>query len=457
MEETISKIVEEWFLTEPLLFSAWCTHTLAENTRMNVPMRTGKMRIEYNSDMMKDWGRRQIEERLRFEIIRILLGHPYQRQPHKAKKATLGIASDVTLTSSYHNISTISLPKGLRFNIGLCFEEYYAIVKDFLDTNMQSLPYDIVGEIDDGGGGQSDDAESGGESDGSNEQENDENGSGQNDDAENRPCQRDEPEEGCKKNDREEQDEQPEREDDTLQQVANLAAESAELWEEDQLASEQLKETVRRAQRCRQWGSIGGRLKEKIEATTIVRIDYRSILSGFRASVLSSKRSRTRMIPSRRYGFQYMGSKRDFATRLLVAVDVSGSVNNRQVSQALSIINRFFKYGVECIDIIQFDVGLQGDVLTMKKARKSLKISGRGGTDFQAPFDFFFENRYDGLIMITDGYAPKPSFPKRFHGNILWMIYNEDAFGGQGFYDLDDAQRWIASMPRSKYTVLPPI
>ncbi len=37
------------------------------------------------------------------------------------------------------------------------------------------------------------------------------------------------------------QDEQPEREDDTLQQVANLAAESAELWEEDQLASEQLK------------------------------------------------------------------------------------------------------------------------------------------------------------------------------------------------------------------------
>ena len=239
--------------------------------------------------------------------------------------------------------------------------------------------------------------------------------------------------------------------------MANQAAESAELWEEDQLASEQLKETVRRAQRCRQWGSIGGKLKEKIEATTIVRIDYRSILSGFRASVLSSKRSRTRMIPSRRYGFQYMGSKRDFATRLLVAVDVSGSVDNRQVSQALSIINRFFKYGVQRIDIIQFDVGLQGDVLTMKKARKSLKISGRGGTDFQAPFDFFFENRYDGLIMITDGYAPKPSFPKRFHGNILWMIYDEEAFGGQGFYDLDDAQKWIASMPRSKYTVLPPI
>ena len=61
MEEIISRIVEEWFLTEPLLFSAWCTHTLVENTRMTVPMRTGKMRIEYNPDLMNDWRKAQIE------------------------------------------------------------------------------------------------------------------------------------------------------------------------------------------------------------------------------------------------------------------------------------------------------------------------------------------------------------------------------------------------------------
>ena len=401
MEEIISGIVEEWFLTEPLLFSAWCTHTLAENTRMTVPMRTGKMRIEYNPDLIKDWSKGKIEERLRFEVIRILLGHPYQRQPYMAKKATLGMASDVTLTSSYHKISTITLPEGLRFDGGLCFEEYYAIVEEFLDQNLQSPPYDVEGEIDDGGGGASEDAE-------------------------------------------------------FLQQLTAHASESAELWEEDQLASEQVKETVRRAQRSKQWGSVGGNLKDTIVATTIVRIDYRTILSGFRASVLSSKRSRTRMIPSRRYGFQYMGSKRDFATRLLVAIDVSGSVSNRQVSQALSIINRFFKYGVECIEVIQFDCGLQGDILTMKKAQKSLRISGRGGTDFQAPLDFFFENHYDGLIMLTDGYASKPKFPDRFQGNILWMIYNDDAYRRQEDLELNSNIRWIASLPKSKYTILPP-
>ena len=446
MEEIISRIVEEWFLTEPLLFSAWCTHTLVENTRMTVPMRTGKMRIEYNPDLMKDWRKAQIEERLRFEVIRILLGHPYQRQPYMAKKATLGIASDVTLTSSYHKIRTITLPEGLRFDGGLCFEEYYAIVEEFLDQNLQSPPYDVEGEIDDGGGGVSDDAESSGDPVGNAVPEQEKNESSGNGEIEEKPGQKDGPEEDCGQAD-----------NDSLQLLAALASESAELWEEDQLASEQVKETVRRAQRSKQWGSVGGNLKDKIVATTIVRIDYRTILSGFRASVLSSKRSRTRMIPSRRYGFQYMGSKRDFATRLLVAIDVSGSVSNRQVSQALSIINRFFKYGVECIDVIQFDCGLQGDILTMKKAQKSLQISGRGGTDFQAPLDFFFENRYDGLIMLTDGYASRPKFPNRFHGNILWMIYNDDAYRRQEYLELDSNIRWIASLPKSKYTILPPV
>ena len=147
MEEILSQIAGDWFLTEPLMFAAWCTHTLEENTKMSVPMRTGKMRIEYNPDVMKSWTRVEIEERLRFEVVRILLGHPYQRQPYKAKKATLGVASDVTLTASYHRIGTIKLPAGLQYEKGLCFEEYYAIVEAYLDKNLKSPKYDVEGLI----------------------------------------------------------------------------------------------------------------------------------------------------------------------------------------------------------------------------------------------------------------------------------------------------------------------
>lgn len=389
MEEIISHIVEEWFLVEPLLFSAYCTHQLVENKRMVVPMRTGKMRIEYNSDIMADWSQEAIEERLRFEVIRILLGHPYQRKPYGAKKSVLGIASNVTLTDSYRRIKSIIIPPGLKYDQGLSFEEYYAIVEAFLQQNLISPPYDLEGLIDDGGGGDS-------------------------------------------------------------------AADTAELWEEDQLVGEQVKETIRRAQRSKQWGTLAGNLKDEIEATTIVHIDYRTILSSFRASVLCSKRRLTRMIPSRRYGFQYMGSKRDFATRLLVAIDVSGSVNDKQVAQALSIINRFFKYGVENVDVILFDIGIHGEVLSMKKARKTIEIEGRGGTDFQAPVDYFLKYRYDGLILITDGYASPPEVPKTFYGSILWMIYDYQAYHDKTRKLIPELQ-WIVSFPKSKYTLLPPV
>ena len=462
MEEVISHIVEEWFLTEPLLFSAWCTHTLAENRKMHVPMRTGKMRIEYNPDILADWTDEAIEERLKFEVIRILLGHPYQRQPYKAKKSTLGIASDVTLSATYHKIKSIKVPEGLRYDRGLCFEEYYALVEAFLNQQRPDNPgNDIPSQhegCDESDEDEIDSLSTSTDSDSESEQEGREPRKGlsapiDEDDEETVPME-DEKNSGGSGEDGGEQEEDEER--DPLQQIFDEADESAELWEEDQLASEQVKETVRRAQRSKQWGSVAGGLKDEIEATTIVRIDYRTILSGFRASVLCSKRRLTRMIPSRRYGFQYMGSKRDFATRLLVAIDVSGSVDDKQVAQALSIINRFFKYGVENVDVILFDVALHGEVMSMKKAQKSIKIEGRGGTSFQEPIDYFLDNHYDGLIMITDGYAPKPELPKVFYGNILWMLYNDEYFRNNGGL-LPSAHQWIAELPKNKFTILPPV
>jgi predicted metal-dependent peptidase len=234
--------------------------------------------------------------------------------------------------------------------------------------------------------------------------------------------------------------------------------EAAELWEEDQLMQESIREKIEQVKRMNQWGSLPGKVVDEILASTIVRIDYRQILSMFRASVLSSSRKLTRMLPSRRYGFEYMGSKRDFTTELLVAIDVSGSVTNEGISQALSIINRFFKYGVENIDVIQFDYGLQGEKMTMKKALKDkFKVKGRGGTDFQAPIDLFLKDGYDGLIMITDGFAAVPEVPKVFRGNILWLIYENEWFDISRKQGLNKELSWIKDFPRSRYTVLPPV
>ena len=36
-KKIITKIAENWFLREPLLFGVYCTHKLTENTRMKIP------------------------------------------------------------------------------------------------------------------------------------------------------------------------------------------------------------------------------------------------------------------------------------------------------------------------------------------------------------------------------------------------------------------------------------
>lgn len=413
MEEKIHKIVEDWFLMEPALFVIWCTHKLVKNEKVAVPMRSGRQMIEFNPEMMKDWNEGEIAERLRFEVLRILLGHPYMRQPFKARKGILGLASDITLKSLYKDSSTLPVPSDLIYEKGKCFEEYYALVKKYVEqkeTETYSPRYESDGGLlDDGGGGQDDEADIGGDTS-------------------------------------------------EIENMMRPYTEAAELWEEDQLMQESIKEKIEQVKRMNQWGSLPGKVVDEILASTIVRIDYRQILSMFRASVLSSSRKLTRMLPSRRYGFEYMGSKRDFTTELLVAIDVSGSVTNEGISQALSIINRFFKYGVENIDVIQFDYGLQGEKMTMKKALKDkFKVQGRGGTDFQAPIDLFIKDSYDGLIMITDGFAAVPEVPKVFRGNILWLIYENEWFDISRKQGLNKELSWIKDFPRSRYTVLPPV
>lgn len=478
IEEKIHKIAEDWFLMEPALFVIWCTHKLVKNEKLAVPMRSGRQMIEFNPEMMKDWNESEIAERLRFEVLRILLGHPYMRQPFKARKGALGLASDITLKSLYKHSSTLPVPSDLIYEKGKCFEEYYALVKEYVEqkeAEAYSPPYEIDGGLlDDGGGGVDEDADGKKSSSAPDESDDGYNNGGEIEEIEEAdedsndkyPTENgDDPELHDSGNDdeisgggRESSEPDMGGESSEIEKMMRPYTETAELWEEDQLMQESIREKIEQVKRMNQWGSLPGKVVDEILASTIVKIDYRQILSMFRASVLGSSRKLTRMLPSRRYGFEYMGSKRDFTTDLLVAIDVSGSVTNEGISQALSIINRFFKYGVENIDVIQFDYGLQGEKMTLKKALKDkFKVQGRGGTDFQAPIDLFLKDGYDGLIMITDGFAAVPEVPKVFRGNILWLIYENEWFDISRKQGLNKELSWIKDFPRSRYTVLPPV
>lgn len=388
-EIVFQKIAEHWFLSEPVLFATYCSHHLKPNTSLTCIMRTGEGCIEYNPEQTTLLSEQAVEEYLKVEIIRILLKHPYDRQPKDCSAMACTLGSDCTLSSYYDTWKYVQLAKPSDFQLPEKeYFEWYAINIDKLFKKEGAAS--------------------------------DNNLSGTNSSSVNNPSS---------KGSSSSEENAPSKENfsskDRVFDNLKAKAEQSALWEEDELMQISINTIIENA---KSWGTIPGNLVEEIIASTKARIDYRKILSGFRASCISMRRTLTRMRPNRRTGFQNMGSIYRYKTNILVAVDVSGSVTSTSLAHFYSVINRFFHYGIENIDVMQFDC-VAGEVKSIKKASRKIEIFGRGGTDFQCVIDYAQQTKcYDGVIIMTDGYAPPPVLPPHFHPHLLWICENEDSY-----------------------------
>ena len=146
------------------------------------------------------------------------------------------------------------------------------------------------------------------------------------------------------------------------------------------------------------------------------------------------------MKPNRRTDFSYMGSKYTFSTRLLAAVDTSGSIGTKDISNFYSIIGKFFAYGIDSIDVIMFDRELQGKPVTLRNATSNITVAGRGGTSYTPLFEFVQQQKnisYDGVLIFTDGDARTPQIPADFKKKhqVLWICNTKSSF--------DEHRKWM--------------
>ena len=207
-------------------------------------------------------------------------------------------------------------------------------------------------------------------------------------------------------------------------ETRDASTDLSELWADDPLQVALINGLI---DSIKQWGSLAGELAERVKASSRASIDWKKVLFGFRAQVISQERHLTRMRPSRRTGYDNMGSVRKFNSRLLVALDVSGSITSEAISYFLGVVNSAFKYGITEIEVIQFETEVTASQ-TLSHALKETIALGRGGTNFQAPIDYAAERDFDGLIILTDGEAPPPVIPAGFHPALIWVCESEMAY-----------------------------
>lgn len=430
MDSRIQHIIERWYLSDGALFQIFGTHNLETNSSMSCPFRCGRGIIEYNPSSISELSDSQLELYLKAEVIRILLKHPYERQPDSCKRESMSVGSDLVLSDNY-NFSQIGLAKPQDYNLETS-QSY-----EWYSYKIESLTMWKT----------SDDNQSSNESSGNGMDENANGGNADkdaNDSIEGNNGDDSQIEDGVEIqlpdgttiklpsiNGR--QSVNPSQNSSDSPNIPNPEnkADLSALWEEDSLMSCNIDTEIDKIEASHSWGCLAGKISEMIVANTKAKIDYRKVLAGFRASVLSSKRNLTRMRPNRRSGFDNMGSIRRFTTKLLVAVDVSGSIGSDDLNHFYSVIIRAFKYGVEKIDVVQFDTTLSEpqNIENAKKQLKKVKVTGRGGTDFQPIFDYAQQHyEYDGLIIFTDGYAAHPTKSIGMRCGVLWICSNYDNY-----------------------------
>ncbi|MFW6121436.1 MAG: VWA-like domain-containing protein [Petrotogales bacterium] len=173
--------------------------------------------------------------------------------------------------------------------------------------------------------------------------------------------------------------------------------------------------------RTKMWGRYTGTSQAQIMAAIEPKVDCRDIIRRFGSSVMTGRTETSRLKINRRWDIERPGYRRVYQPHVIFAIDVSGSMSDEDLAYGLSTINRLLHFAK--ITFVQFDTEIKSIERSFQKARKTFKIIGRGGTDFEKIMDLADNEKVDGLIVYTDGYAPAPHKPKC---RVLWLMSQKD-------------------------------
>jgi predicted metal-dependent peptidase len=204
------------------------------------------------------------------------------------------------------------------------------------------------------------------------------------------------------------------------------------LWGEDVIQNQRIESYVVEAIQQKSWGTTPHDIIQQIEIEYKKNYpDCKRILKYLNAKIKQTNRVLTRTKPSRRFGFSQMGSiYKPRPSKLLVFIDSSGSIAPKLLKKFLLTIKSIFSRTIKEIDMFFFDTELKSKEPIKTKVYNMHKIDviGRGGTNFECIFEYIKknQNKYDGILIFTDGYAPEVNLKFKLRTKLCWIIYDNE-------------------------------
>ena len=156
-------------------------------------------------------------------------------------------------------------------------------------------------------------------------------------------------------------------------------------------------------------------------------LNWKDILRKYVGIIPSGHRpSRLRLNRRQPDRFDLCGQLSNKVVRLVIAIDTSGSMSDREIAYCMNEIYNIVKDYKTEITVIECDAEI-GKVYKVRNTKEiQTKVSGRGGTSFIPVIEYINSHKFKDAVMIyfTDGYGDYEIPRPRTYRN-LWVIMRD--------------------------------
>lgn len=178
------------------------------------------------------------------------------------------------------------------------------------------------------------------------------------------------------------------------------------------------------AQQALQHGKLGGELARMVDHLLQPQLPWRMLLARYMTAVARDDYSYMR--PSRREGDFILPTLRSRQLDLIVAVDTSGSIKDREMEEFISEIDALKGQVRARITLLPCDAklcdGAPWHFEPWEAFKRPDEVAGGGGTSFLPVFDWVARSSIlpDLLVYFTDARGPFPSSEP--HYPVIWLV-----------------------------------
>lgn len=392
-EDKFTSIIVPWMANDVVLFGAWCLMRKVPTNSLStigISTKSKDISLKYNPNFVKTVSKEFLEFVMVSETLKILLRHPTTRLVNPPEVSN--IASKITINELLCNSNGSSKVNDLikesegnklfdsfKVEHNQFFEEYFRNVIDQFDEPKEEK---LKGMFCKDHGKDSEGCTTFGSS------------------------------------------------NEASKEYTNPFNDSTKEWGESKEFDETMKEYVdRHKNSSKSWGTYTGNCQGEILAATQSGVNYRTVLSSFAQSVRKDDTYSSRMRYNRRHGLVVPGNRKKEISKIIVAIDESGSMSDADIAEGFGVINHVCRHSN--LEYLTFDTEIKQIVKNYKFPKKNHKVFGRGGTCVDKVVRYAEEQRIDGLVIFTDGYLEPVQKPKNL--KVLWLLTEDHPQGHFGF------------------------